>query len=97
MAAASTSSRLGSAASRVGRIWLGRFWLALRSLALRFAAALYLAFAASFAVEGVRGWIADHHRIHHAFGVSQLSGVTQLELALALVFLYFGVTSWLRS
>jgi len=70
---------------------------ALRSLGLRIAAALYLVFAVSFAAEGARSWHADHLRLHRAVGWAQLSRLTQLELALALVFLYFGLTSWLRS
>ncbi|HET9784869.1 MAG TPA: hypothetical protein VFP94_07930 [Terriglobales bacterium] len=61
-------------------------------LGLQISAVLYLAFALSFGFAGWKGWRADHlHPGAHA------SAATQLELALTVVFLYFGLSSLLRA
>lgn len=87
------------AALRAGRHLLGHVGQILRRIGLQISAVLYLIFAAGFAADGYRGWTQDHQALNRHAGVSltTMSGQTELLLGLALVFLYFGVSSWTRS
>lgn len=86
------------AALRAGRHLLGHVGQILRRIGLQISAMLYLIFALGFGADGYRDWAQDHKNLkHQAASLTTMSGQTELLLGLALVFLYFGVSSWARS
>lgn len=68
-------------------------------LGLQLASVMFLFFACGFGFAGVKSWMADH--VHHGMQLSSsataMSSTTWLELGLAVLFAYFGVSSWLRA
>ncbi|MGH9467036.1 MAG: hypothetical protein ACRD1Y_06745 [Terriglobales bacterium] len=96
---ARTPGALG-AAFRSGRraLW-AHAGNALGRLGLQVSAVLYLIFAVGFGWAGVNGWMADRTHLHIPVSTSltQASGATQFELALAVIFAYFGISSLLRA
>ncbi|HUX68702.1 MAG TPA: hypothetical protein VMV31_14545 [Terriglobales bacterium] len=93
-AAASVQRALG----RSGKHLLASLSRAFGHIGLQIAAVFYAVFALSFGAAGVHGWLHDHRLPgHRPLGLTQASAATQLELALALVFLYFAVSSLLRA
>ncbi|MGH9472824.1 MAG: hypothetical protein ACRD1M_08785 [Terriglobales bacterium] len=89
------------AALRASRHLLGRVGSVLARLGLQVSSVLYLLFALSFGAAGVKGWQADHHRAaaaaYRPASLTAASPLTLLELALALLFLYFSLSSMLRA
>lgn len=72
---------------------------ALRRLGLQVSAVLFLFFAFGFGFAGYKSWAADraHAGIPLISSLTQASSGTQVELALALVFAYFGISSLARA
>ena len=86
------------ALGRGGKHLLAHLGRAFGHIGLQVSAVLYLVFALSFGAAGVQGWLADRRQLgDHSASLTQASAATQLELALALIFLYFAVSSLLRA
>jgi hypothetical protein len=61
---------------------------------------IYAALALSFGAAGWKSWRTDQRAVelpHHALLLSHARPMTEAELALALVFVYFALSSWLRA
>jgi hypothetical protein len=79
-------------ARRAGHVFAG--------LGLRITAVIYAALALSFGAAGWKSWRADARAAelpHHALLLSRARPATEAELALALVFVYFALSSWMRA
>jgi len=86
------------ALGRGGKHLLAHVGRAFGHIGLQVSAVLYSVFALSFGAAGVQGWLADRRQLgDHSASLTQASAATQLELALALIFLYFAVSSLLRA
>ncbi|MGH9413196.1 MAG: hypothetical protein ACRD0Y_05590 [Terriglobales bacterium] len=96
---AQTPGTLKTAFRRGGRQLWAHSGNALRRLGLQISAVLFLFFAFGFGLAGYDGWIADraHSGVQLISSLTQASTNTQIELALALVFAYFGISSWVRA
>jgi len=77
-------------------------------LGLQLSAVVYLVFALSFGAAGIKSWSVDHagaagtsggmlHHVGHAASLTQMAPMTEMELGLALVFAYFGISSLARA
>lgn len=91
------AGNVARALERGGRHLLGRIGGVFAHIGLQISAILYLALALSFGAAGITGWRTFHHGAgRHSASLTQAPPMTQLELALALVFLYFALSSLLR-
>ncbi|HXR98472.1 MAG TPA: hypothetical protein VN709_11585 [Terriglobales bacterium] len=85
------------ALARSGRHLLGAFGRAFRRIGLQVSAVIYLALALSFAAEAFKRWHREHLALGRHAPLLQMAGVTEVEWVVALVLLYFGISSWLRA
>lgn len=80
---------LGRASRAASRRFFAHVGAALRQLGLQMSGVVFLLFALSFGFEGLRTW---YHLPPHS-----ASRVPMYEGGVALLFLYFGVSSFLRA
>lgn len=93
------SGAAGQALRRAGRTLLASFLSTFARLGLQISAVLYLCFALAFGAAGIRSWLASRPAdwARRAPAPAGFEGNAGWELALALLFLYFGISSLLRA
>ncbi|MGH9486610.1 MAG: hypothetical protein ACRD04_03360 [Terriglobales bacterium] len=96
---AQTPGVLKQALARSRRHFWARAGSALSCLGLQVTGVLFLFFALGFGIAGVQSWMADrtHAAVSLTTSLTQASSTTQLELALALIFAYFGISGLFRA
>lgn len=91
---------VAEALGRSGRHFGAHAGRAAKRLGLQIAAVLYFMLALTFGSAGVKGWLAYRRepvRLHHVLSLTEAAPWTQVELALALVFLYLAMSSLWRA
>ncbi len=97
-AGATPAGAVRQASLRAGRHLLSHVGRILRRLGLQLSGVVYFVFALGFGAEGVKRWRHDHAALGpHTSSITTMAPGTGVELGIALVFIYFGLTSLARA